>query len=148
MREVVRALKKVDMGKVLAAAALGLGLFLSGFFLGRNYGEHTVVVEPSAVIPLVQTGQEGTSPGDSSQREPQAQQTELVNVNTASVLELQTLPGVGTVLAQRIVDYRMENGPFYHLSELTLVEGIGEKKLEQLRSYATIGEGYDENTGS
>lgn len=58
-----------------------------------------------------------------------------VDLNTASVEELTTLPGVGETVAERIVDYREANGPFQKKEELMNVRGIGEKtflKLEPL----------------
>ncbi len=56
-----------------------------------------------------------------------------VNINTASVERLQTLPKIGPVLAERIVDYRSQNGPFRSKNDLTQVNGIGPKTLERLR---------------
>ena len=61
-----------------------------------------------------------------------------VNINTASQKELDALPGIGEVLAQRIIDYRSANGPFSTVDELTKVKGIGEKTLEKLKPYATV----------
>src|SRR5689334_24463734 len=50
----------------------------------------------------------------------------LVNINSASVQELDGLPGIGQKMAQRIVDYRQKNGPFKRLEDLMGVQGIGE----------------------
>ena len=56
----------------------------------------------------------------------------VVNINTAGVKELETLPGIGPVKAQAIVDYRGENGDFESVDELDEVKGIGEKTLEKI----------------
>ncbi len=57
-----------------------------------------------------------------------------VNINTAGVSELDSLPGIGPVLAQRIVDWRTENGPFRSAEDLLNVEGIGRSTLENLQN--------------
>jgi len=62
----------------------------------------------------------------------------LININTASAGELEALPGVGEVIAQRIVDYRTENGPFASVDELLDVSGIGPATLEEMRDLVTI----------
>lgn len=61
-----------------------------------------------------------------------------INVNTASAAELETLSGIGEVLAQRIVDHRMENGPFASVEDLLGVSGIGDAILEQIRDDVTV----------
>ncbi len=68
----------------------------------------------------------------------EAQGETRVVVNRASAGELETLPGVGPVLAQRIVDYRDENGPFGEVEDLLDVPGIGESKLSSLRDLVRI----------
>ncbi len=60
-----------------------------------------------------------------------------VSLNTADLAALDTLPGVGPVIAQRIVDWRTAHGRFTSVDELAEVSGIGEKMLEQLRPLVT-----------
>jgi competence protein ComEA len=62
----------------------------------------------------------------------------LINVNTASATELEALPGVGEVIAQAIVDYRTENGPFASVGQLRAVSGIGDATLEDIRELVTV----------
>jgi len=62
-----------------------------------------------------------------------------LNINTASLTQIDDLPGLGPVLAQRIIDYREENGPFSSLEDLLLVEGIGEFRLNEIKDYITTG---------
>jgi competence protein ComEA len=50
-----------------------------------------------------------------------------------------TLPGIGEVYAQRIIDYRTANGPFKDVTEIKNVEGIGEKRYEQIKYLITTG---------
>jgi len=62
----------------------------------------------------------------------------LINVNTATATELEELPGVGEVIAQAIIDYRTENGPFTSVDQLLDVSGIGDATLENLRDLVTV----------
>jgi competence protein ComEA len=62
----------------------------------------------------------------------------LVNVNTATPTDLETLPGVGEVIAQAIVDYRTQNGPFSSVDQLLDVSGIGDATLEDIRELVTV----------
>lgn len=63
-----------------------------------------------------------------------------VNINTASVAELQNLPRIGPKVAQRIVDYRTQNGPFKKIEDIMKVRGIGEKVFDQIKDLITVGE--------
>jgi len=63
-----------------------------------------------------------------------------VNINTASVEQLASLPGVGEKLAARIVEYRQKAGAFKSAHELMNVKGIGEKNLQRIESHLTTGD--------
>ena len=62
-----------------------------------------------------------------------------INVNRANEGDLQSIPGVGPSLAAKIIKDRESNGPFASVDDLTRVSGIGEKKLESMREFITIG---------
>lgn len=64
--------------------------------------------------------------------------TAKVNINTADKAQLETLPGIGSVKAQNIINYRQENGPFQRIEDLVNVNGIGEKTLEGMKDLITI----------
>ncbi len=64
-----------------------------------------------------------------------------LNINTASKEELQALPGIGPVLADRIIEYRNRYGPFISVEQLLEVKGIGPKILERLRPLVTVAGG-------
>lgn len=63
-----------------------------------------------------------------------------VDINTATVDELQSVPGLDQELAQNIIDYREASGPFSSVDELTNVEGIDNEKLDAMRDQITVGE--------
>lgn len=63
-----------------------------------------------------------------------------VNINTASAAELDGLPGIGPAIAQRIIDYRTEQGPFQSVDELARVNGISSTMVDELRPEITVGE--------
>lgn len=64
-----------------------------------------------------------------------------LNLNTATIEELDTLPGIGDVLAGRIVEYREANGPFGTVDDLVLVDGISARMVEGLKPLVTIDAG-------
>ncbi|MEE8200609.1 MAG: helix-hairpin-helix domain-containing protein [Candidatus Acidoferrales bacterium] len=63
---------------------------------------------------------------------------EPININTATVEELARLPGVGEVIAQRILRHREVSGKFRSVDELVVIRGISRRKLEAMRSYVTV----------
>lgn len=64
--------------------------------------------------------------------------SDSINVNTADQEQLEELPGIGPAIAQRIIEYREEHGPFDRKSELTNVRGIGEARLDNIRPYIKL----------
>lgn len=65
--------------------------------------------------------------------------TESININTATKDELLKLPGIGEAMAERIILFREENGPFASVDRLTDVRGIGKRKLDLIAPYCTVG---------
>ena len=123
----------------LAAAFLA---FCLGFGVAR-WTQHTdgVTVRTARTIPAQTESALPSVPAASAPTEKStAAPTEPgpLDLNRATAQELTTLPGIGEVLAQRIVDYREAHGSFQSVEELIAVEGIGEGKLEKLRELVTV----------
>ena len=81
----------------------------------------------------------GTSPetGPSQPDGETGQEEGLIDLNSASQSELETLPGIGPVYAQAIIDHR-RNRPFTQVEDVTAVAGIGPRRLESMREYVTV----------
>ena len=111
-----------------AAGGARSGAVLEALNLAAPLTDGTQILVP-------REGQEGVAPapvtGD-------AVAGGLVNVNSALATELEELPGIGEVIAQRIIDYRTENGPFATVDELLDVSGIGDAILESIRELVTV----------
>ena len=124
--------------KVSVLLAVVTALFVGftlGLFIGRNTGSGTVTL---AVSPQMQTAPTtaGTAPTQTVLEETVSFP---VNINTADADTLTALPGIGQVLAERILAYRQQNGSFRAVEEITKVEGIGEKKAEAILELITVG---------
>ena len=74
-------------------------------------------------------------PGNTEEESPQ-----LVNINRAEAWLLESLPGVGPVKVQAIIDYRQQNGPFSNIHAIMEVDGFGEASFEQIKHLITVGE--------
>lgn len=102
--------------------------FTCGLFVGRNINAAPVQIS-TVTNPPVPTD---TSSGSESVGQ-------RININTATALQLEQLPGIGPTLAQKIIDYRDANGPFASVGELLNVSGIGAGRLEDILDLITIG---------
>ena len=130
------------MKKACIFFCLALTLLFVGFVAGMMVGRHTSGGAVSIQIPpasafhaaTFQQGSQSTAIGSTQETEFQP-----ININTASAQDLDTLPGIGQVLAQRIVDYREANGNFESVADLSKVDGIGDAKLLQLLGLITTG---------
>lgn len=83
-------------------------------------------------------GEQTVGPGGGAAQGAPAQGDGLVDLNTADQAALETLPRIGPALAQRIIDWRDENGRFQSVDDLLAVPGIGEKLLEGLRAAVRV----------
>lgn len=68
----------------------------------------------------------------------QGQQTRKININTASQIELESLSGIGPVIAKAVIQFRLENGPFKDIEEIQEVSGIGPVTFEKIKPIITV----------
>jgi competence protein ComEA len=94
-------------------------------------GQQIIVWKKGSGGSVVTSGGGGVPAGSGSADQP-------VNINTATLDQLESLPGIGPALGQRIIDYRTQHGPFASVDDLVDVSGIGEKRLEDLRPLVTV----------
>jgi competence protein ComEA len=94
-----------------------------------------VVDGQQVLVPRI-TAAGGEAGGESPP--PEAGGTQKVNLNLATAEELESLPGIGEVLAQRIIEHREANGSFTAVEELLEVSGIGESRLGDIRDLVTV----------
>jgi len=78
------------------------------------------------------------SAGQLSLEVPKPEAAALININTASAPELESLPGVGRGIAERIVAHRQQYGPFRRAEHLMMVRGISDRKFRQLRAMIVV----------
>ena len=122
------------MKKGISLLLLGLTIaficFSAGLLVGRSIHKKPVSVQVAYLSTEEQTTD--TYEDDSKSQE------QKININTASENLLDTLPGIGPVLAKRIVEYRQTHGPFRQTTDLSQVEGIGSEKLLSILDLITV----------
>lgn len=118
---------------ILLCICIAFLALTAGVFLGRNLPGQAKEIPATEVI-------EATSDHE---------QTEDLrpDINDMSKAQLMTIPGIGETLAERIVKYREANGPYRSMDELLNVEGIGEKKLQQIADVMKVGGNHEDSSG-
>ena len=130
---------KKDSAMLLAAVTLLFTVFVAGFFIGRHMQSTPAAINKPTDSKATATSAAATDSNGHSVK------TKL-NVNTATAEQLDALPGIGPVLAGRIIEYRRQNGSFTSISQLADVQGIGQERLIAIMEYITVEETY-EDTG-
>ena len=125
-------MKKAITGILIALTSVFL-LITGIFFVRRNQPDGDILRTVTEQT-LCMASEETVPP--STVTEPKDTR---ININTATAQELTALPGIGPVLAERIVAYRDAHGPYTQLTDLMKVDGIGTKRMEQLLDLITLG---------
>lgn len=125
---------KKDSAYTLAMVTFVFAALLFGILIGRGLDDNRVLFDlPDGYTSAPTVSVDETKP---------SQETNIttgikININTATIEELNALPGIGPVLAQSVIDYRAENGPYRDVSDLLNVHGLGQKTLDKILEYIT-----------
>ena len=130
--------KLLRWGLLLCCA--GFLLFGLGLYFGRTTGGTVLYQRPAAASSVAaeapEAPEEPAAP-EETETEPDGMASR-VNLNTADAAALESLPGIGPALAQRIIDYRMANGPFQTTAEIQDVRGIGAGIYAEIKDSITV----------
>ena len=139
--------KLLRWGLLLCCA--GFLLFGLGLYFGRTTGGTVLYQRPAAASSVAAEAPEALEEPEAPEapEEPAAPEeaetapegmASRVNLNTADAAALESLPGIGPALAQRIIDYRMANGPFQTTAEIQDVRGIGAGIYAKIKDSITV----------
>ena len=155
-------MKRVHFIAIISGLTIAFLGFMIGFFVGRN---HVVVKTAQGAVIEVEENSADSAPAretEEAQKTPDASGSSAsgdlpaeqvlpaaesetaavsypLDLNRATAEQLQTLPGIGPAIAQRIVDYREEHGAFETKEALMEVSGIGQKRFDAIASMITVG---------
>lgn len=110
---------------------------------GEKFNYDNIITDKEVLFPdikndAVMEEETNTSNNESVKEENKTEEISIVNINTASIEELDSLPGIGSSKAQNIIDYRNINGKFGSIEEILNVNGIGTAIYEQIKTYITV----------
>jgi competence protein ComEA len=99
------------------------------------------------LITFLSLGAAATAFAQDAPKPPSSSGGTMINLNSATVPQLETLPGIGRSTAERIVEYRQKSGGFKKIEDLMNVQGIGEKSFLKLKPLVTVGAARAERSG-
>ena len=126
----------INSDKRLADAVNKLGGFTQDADLNKINLAMKIEDEKHYIIPKI--GENIETSNDDNNLDIKGEENNLVNINEADIKELDSLPGVGEATATKIINHRKENGKFKAIEEIKNVNGIGDKKYENIKDMITI----------